>query len=110
MMDETTKNMLLPQLTEAEDVGCSYLTANDFKVVLYATAPGMTFVYFKGNLASDLFHACKNKSEHVSEMKLTSKLALEQSDLGSICLTQRLLMRRDDGSNTYDYCATKRKP
>jgi hypothetical protein len=109
MMDEITKDMV-PQLTEAEDLGCSYLTANDFRVMLYQTPPGQTFVYFKGNLACDAFNAAKNKSPHLYEMKLTSGLAFEGSVAGALCLTQRILIRRHDGSNTYEYRATKRKP
>jgi hypothetical protein len=105
MMDEITNNMV-PQLTEAEDLGCSYLTANDFRVMLYQTPPGQTFVYFKGNLACDAFNAAKNKSPHLYEMNL----AFEGSEVGALCLTQRILIRRHDGSNSYEYRATKRKP
>jgi len=103
-------NSILPQLTEASDVGCWYLVANDFKAMQYLTASGKTFVYFKGHLARDLCLAFKNKSPHASAMKLMRELAAEQSDLGSLCLTQRILERSDDGrNNTYEYCATKRK-
>ena len=102
------KGKMLMQLIEATDVGCSYLTANDFNALLHKSAPGQPFVYFIGNLATDVFHANKNKSPHAREMQLTKDLAFEASETGMACLTQRLVSREQNGANVYEYRLTRR--